>query len=214
VHGDGQGAEEFSTGRPLVSGGLHHEPMTEIEQLLRRVAEQAGTTRPWGRPTLPEPVEETALARAEAALGFPVPKLLAALYLRIADGGFGPEYGLLPLLDSRPSNEPAAVPQYLADRESGRGDPDRPWPEGVLPISHWGCGMYACVDCRTPEGTVLLYEPNADEAAHAWYVDAPGLAEWLQNWIDGTGWYEESNDGMDLPPWQDFAIRTGAAQAL
>lgn len=187
--------------------------MTENEQLLGRVAEQARSTRPWGWPSLPDAVEETELARAEAALGFSLPPLLAALYLRIGDGGFGPEYGLLPLLDSPPAAEPAAVPQYLANRESGRKDPDWPWPEGVLPISHWGCGMYACVDCRTPQGTVLLYEPNADDADHAWYVDAPGLAEWLQVWLDGTGWYEEANDGADLPPWPDFPVCRGAARS-
>ncbi|MGW7043178.1 SMI1/KNR4 family protein [Streptomyces avermitilis] len=186
--------------------------MTETEQLLEKVAEEARNTRPWGWPVLPEPVDTAALARAEAALGFPLPPLLAALYLRIGDGGFGPEYGLLPLLDSPPSGEPAVVPQYLANRESGRKDPDWPWPEGILPISHWGCGMYACVDCRTPQGTVLLFEPNADDAHHAWYVDAPGLAQWLRTWLDGTGWYDESNDDMDLAPWADFPIRTDAAR--
>ncbi|MGV9561915.1 SMI1/KNR4 family protein [Streptomyces sp. NPDC003480] len=187
--------------------------MTEIEQLLDRVADQARNTRPWGWPSLPEPVEKAALTRAEEALGFSLPQLLAELYLRIGDGGFGPGYGLLPLLDSPPSSEPAAVPQYLANRESGRKDPEWPWPEGILPISHWGCGMYACVDCRTPHGTVLLYEPNADEADHAWYVDAPALTEWLQVWLDGTGWYEESHDGPDPTPWPDFRIRAGVTRA-
>jgi hypothetical protein len=43
--------------------------MTEIEQLPTRVA-------------------------SEARLGFRLPPLLAALDLRIGDGGFGPEYGL------------------------------------------------------------------------------------------------------------------------
>ncbi|MGW0823376.1 SMI1/KNR4 family protein [Streptomyces sp. NPDC002845] len=182
--------------------------MTEIEQLLDRVEAEARTTRPWGWPSLPAPVAADTLARAESALGFALPRLLAALYLRIGDGGFGPEYGLLPLLDSPPADEPAAVPQYLANRESGRKDPDWPWPEGVLPISHWGCAMYACVDCHSPEGTVLLFEPNADDADHAWYVDAPSLAEWLRAWIDGTGWYAEPNDGTDLAPWAEFRIRT------
>ncbi|GGN83952.1 SMI1/KNR4 family protein [Streptomyces albiflavescens] len=186
--------------------------MTEIEQLLARVASGAHNTRPWGWPSLPEPVDAAALSRAEAALGFALPPLLAALYMRIGDGGFGPEYGLLPLLDGPPSGEPAVVPQYLANRESGRKDPDWPWPEGVLPISHWGCGMYACVDCHSPEGPVLLFEPNADEADHAWYVDAPDLATWLEAWLDGTGWYEESNDGSDMAPWPGFRIRTAAAQ--
>ncbi|MFG3064787.1 SMI1/KNR4 family protein [Streptomyces sp. NPDC048231] len=187
--------------------------MTEYEQLLGRVAQQARDIRPWGWASLPDPVEEAALTRAEAALGFSLHPLLAALYLRIGDGGFGPSYGLLPLLDGPPSGEPAAVPQYLANRASGRKDPDWPWPEGVLPISHWGCGMYACVDCSTPQGTVLLYEPNADDAAQVWYVDAPGLVDWLHTWLEGTGWYEESNDGTDLAPWPDFPIRTGTARA-
>jgi hypothetical protein len=187
--------------------------MTEIEQLLDRVAEEARNTRPWGWPSLPEPLDAAGIHRAEATLGFPLPALLADLYLRIGDGGFGPEYGLLPLLDSPPSSEPAAVPQYFANRESARKDPEWPWPEGVLPISHWGCGMYACVDCRTREGTVLLYEPNADEAAHAWYVDEPSLADWLRTWLDGTGWYDESNDGADLAPWPDFSRRTSAIPA-
>ena len=187
--------------------------MTEIEQLLASVSAEARNSRPWGWPSLPEPVDAATLARAESTLGFTVPPLLAALYLRIGDGGFGPEYGLLPLLDSPPSGEPAVVAQYLAHRESGRKDPEWPWPEGVLPISHWGCGMYACVDCRTPDATVLLFEPNADEADHAWYVDAPTLTSWLHTWLDGTGWYDESNDGADLQPWADFRIRTGATRA-
>ncbi|MGW2332577.1 SMI1/KNR4 family protein [Streptomyces sp. NPDC001685] len=187
--------------------------MTENEQLLTRVAAEARNARPWGWPSLPEPVNAATVARAEAALGFSLPPLLADLYLRIGDGGFGPEYGLLPLLDNPPAGEPAAVPQYLANREAARRNPDWPWPEGVLPISHWGCAMYACVDCRSPEAPVLLFEPNADAAAHAWYVDAPSLADWLRAWLDGTGWYEETNDDMDLTPWADFPLRTGSAHS-
>lgn len=104
--------------------------MTEIEQLLDRVAAKARDTRPWGWASLPAPVDGATPARAEAALGFPLPSLLAELYLRIGDGGFGPAYGLLPLFDSPPSGEPAAVTQYLANRESGAKDPDWPWEIG------------------------------------------------------------------------------------
>jgi hypothetical protein len=185
--------------------------MTEIEQLLTRAAFAAGNTRPWGWPSLPAPVDAATLDRAETALGFPLPPLLAELYLRIGDGGFGPSYGLLPLLDGAPAGEPPVVAQYLANLEEARKDPEWPWPEGVLPISHWGCGMYACVDCRTPEGTVLLFEPNTDAADDAWYTDAPSLAEWLLTWLEGTGWYEESSDDTNLEPWLDFRIRTAKA---
>ncbi|MGC9501451.1 SMI1/KNR4 family protein [Streptomyces sp. WG7] len=182
--------------------------MTENEQLLARVAAKARSTRPWGWASLPEPLDGAGLSRAEAALGFALPPLLAELYLRIGDGGFGPEYGLLPLLDSPPSGEPAAVPQYLANREDALKDPDWPWPEGVLPISHWGCAMYACVDCRSPQTTVLLFEPNSGDADHAWFVDAPSLTDWLRAWVDGTGWYEEASEGTELAPWTGFPLRT------
>ncbi|MGW1623697.1 SMI1/KNR4 family protein [Streptomyces sp. NPDC002172] len=188
--------------------------MTEIEQLLTRVTVQARNSRPWGWPSLPAPVDAATLDRAGQTLGFPLPPLLAALYERVGDGGFGPSYGLLPLLDSAPSGEPAAVAQYLANREYGRKNPDWPWPEGVLPISHWGCGMYACVDCRAPQATVLLYEPNADDADGAWFVDAPSLTDWLHIWLEGTGWYEETDTGTDLAPWADFRTRTAPEQAL
>lgn len=73
--------------------------------------------------------------------------------------------------------------------------------------------MYACVDCRGPEPTVLLFEPNADDADHAWYVDAPSLAHWLCAWVDGTGWYEEMNEELEMAPWTDFRIRTAATPA-
>ncbi|NEC86043.1 SMI1/KNR4 family protein [Streptomyces sp. SID12501] len=185
--------------------------MTEIEQLLTRVAFAARNTRPWGWPSLPAPVDAATLDRAETALGFPLPPLLAELYLRIGDGGFGPSYGLLPLLDSSSAGEPPVVAQYLANRAEARKDPGWFWPEGILPISHWGCGMYACVDCRAPEGAVLLFEPNADDADHAWYTDAPGLAEWLATWLDGSGWYEESSEAKDLELWPEFRTHTATA---
>ncbi|MBW8738278.1 MAG: SMI1/KNR4 family protein [Streptomyces turgidiscabies] len=179
--------------------------MTEIEQLLTRVAAQARNIRPWGWPSLSAPVDVATLDRAETALGFSLPPLLAALYLRIGDGGFGPSYGLLPLLDSPPAGEPPVVAQYLANREEARKDPEWLWPEGILPISHW--------DCRTPQGAVLLFEPNAEDADQAWYTDTPGLAEWLHTWLDGTGWYEETNDDAALKPWPELRIRTASAQA-
>ncbi|GGR98165.1 SMI1/KNR4 family protein [Streptomyces humidus] len=182
--------------------------MTENAQLLERVAAKAAAVRPWGRPSLPEPVDEAVLVQAEAALGFPLPALLADLYLRIGDGGFGPEYGLLPLSDHSQAGEPTAVSQYLANRESGRQDPDWAWPEGVLPIAHRGCAMYACVDCRSPQASVLLFEPNPGDPDHAWFVDAPSLAEWLSAWLDGTGWYDVMDEGLTLTPWTQFRIRT------
>lgn len=44
-------------------------------------------------------------------------------------------------------------------------------------------------------------------------MDAPDLEAWLDTWLEGSGWYEESSDDADLAPWPDFRIRTAATQA-
>jgi hypothetical protein len=74
----------------------------------------------------------------------------------------------------------------------------------VLPILHWGCAMYACVDCRSEAGTVLLFEPNVDDPDRAWYVDSASLAEWFGRHLDGTGWWVMTATGeepFNLVPW-------------
>ena len=119
--------------------------------------------------------------------------LLSGLYTTVADGGFGPDYKLLGLLDRSTSDlGRTAVDEYVAFRQADPEDPGWFWPEGVLPVLHWGCGMYACVECRCEDGTVLMFEPNGiEDWTQAWYVDAPGVAVWLERWLDGSGWYEE-----------------------
>jgi hypothetical protein len=54
---------------------------------------------------LPNPALSLAqLDRAASALGFPIPRLLQRLYTEVADGGFGPEYGLYGLLHPHQTN--------------------------------------------------------------------------------------------------------------
>ncbi|GAA4905540.1 SMI1/KNR4 family protein [Streptomyces coeruleoprunus] len=175
--------------------------MTENEELLRRVAAAAPGVHPWTGKPRPRPATADDVAAAEATLGFPLPPLLTALYTRVADGRFGPDYGLLPLGQ--------AVSCYDAYRSSGRGeDAEWPWPEGVVPIADLGCAMLACVDCRSDTAAMLLFDPNPGEVEYAWYVLAPGLAAWLTDWLEGTGWFDEE-EGFegDRPHWPGFRAR-------
>jgi hypothetical protein len=72
--------------------------------------------------------------------------------------------------------------------------------------------MYACVDTRSPDLTVLLFDPNPGDPDVAWYVDAPGLEQWLRTWLDGGGWYDdEEGEPADMPAWADYRARVGAA---
>jgi hypothetical protein len=160
-------------------------------------------------PDLPAPASAATIRRAEAAAGLRLHPLLAAAYREIADGGFGPDYQLMPLLSGGRSKAETVIGGYRARRVKQAGS-NWAWPEGVLPILHWGCAMYACVDCRSQAGTVLLFEPNIDDPDRAWYVDTASLAEWFAHHLDGTGWWVRAaagEDPWDLMPWPQARSR-------
>ena len=146
---------------------------------------------------LPSRLGDGAIRRAERALGFTLHPLLAAVYREVANGGFGPDYQLLSLIDGPAGQD--ATNTYLRKRAEGEGT-DWAWPRKVLPILDWGDGMYACVDCHSEQGTVLLFEPNPGDPNLAWYVDTPTLADWLENCVlrDTVWWTEED---AELVPW-------------
>ncbi|GAT67792.1 glucan biosynthesis protein [Planomonospora sphaerica] len=176
--------------------------MTDIDDLLRRVSAKASATVEH----LPPPATAEEVTQAERILGFRLPDVLVRLYREVADGGFGPDYRLLPLLGEGRT----AVRDYQEERNGSESGGDAHWPEDVLPILDWGCGMYAAVDCRSPEGTVLLFEPNgvSGDWHHAWHVDAESLADWLEAWTSGTGWYEEDADeDGEMRPWESARQR-------
>src|SRR5262245_61830807 len=77
------------------------------------------------------------IASAESELGLRLPPLLRRIYLEVADGGFGPGYGLLPLRRGRPEHgqERSVVETYAMFTE-GRG-----WPPVLVPICDWGCAI-------------------------------------------------------------------------
>jgi hypothetical protein len=153
---------------------------------------------------LPPVVDQHAIETAQQRLGFKLPPLLAAAYRTVGNGGFGPDYQLLALDgDTSIATAETAVGSYLSRRAENL-DADWAWPEGVLPILDWGCAMYACVDCGSDEGVVLLFEPNPGKPELAWYLDSPTLAAWFRHYVDDTGWWLKAEAGGEpdgLPLW-------------
>jgi hypothetical protein len=183
--------------------------MVDYGPLLARIAARSRDDEPMMplAEGLPAPLPANKIDLAEQRLGFRLHPLLAVIYGEFANGGFGPDHQLLSLIDGPTSEQ--AVDRYL-DARQGYAGTEWAWPEGVLPILHWGCGMYACVDCRSDQGTVLLFEPNPGDPDEAWYIDSVSLQGWFEHYINDTGWWnraEEGDEPGDMPPWTDARAR-------
>jgi hypothetical protein len=117
------------------------------------------------------PVKEIAIRSAQESLGFPLPLLLQEVYMHVGNGGFGPGYGIIGLEKGQGTDEGhSMVERYHLDRE---GDPECPhwiWPEKLIMICNWGCAMYSCIDCSSPEAPVVRFDLNGldSERGEGW----------------------------------------------
>jgi hypothetical protein len=153
-------------------------------------AMEAPVEAPLPRPATPEQV-----AAAEAALGVPLPGLLRRLYLEVANGGFGPGYGIVGL---PPDGWQDDRRDLVRLQQVQRGDPDDAdparwrWPPTLLALCSLGDVVYACVDASRPGAPVLEYDPSdLDWDDDGWPLDEasalvevrPSLASWLEDWL-------------------------------
>ena len=117
------------------------------------------------------------LAETEARLGFTLPPLLARVYTEVADGEFGPGYGLLSLENLEP-DEQSLSEVYLEFRAGG-------WPEGLLPLWDWGCAMWSCLDGRSDEGPIITSNQGEFTVTHF------TLHDWLHAWTTDVDLWQE-----------------------
>ena len=114
------------------------------------------------------PASPAALFEAEAALGYPIPRLLRRLLIEVANGGFGPGYGILGVPDT--------VDAHRAFH-AGRPSP-------LLPICDWGCGIASLVDCSSWDGAMWACDPNPGVEDDI-FREPLTLPQWLGRWVDG-----------------------------
>jgi hypothetical protein len=150
------------------------------------------------------PLTPATLAMVEAAerdFGHPFPPLLRRLYLEIGNGGFGPGYGLfrLPLTDND------WEPEWWADTSPP-----------LLPLCHWGCGIYSFVDCADGEATMWGWDPNPvpeDDIDKALFRERMTLPEWLSHWLKGRLWQPTVVQDPDTGEWRGATDEEMAAWA-
>ena len=172
---------------------LPDETLRELAARARRLETDMGWDGFERRPQLQPPVTTPALKEAEARLGFALPAVMRQLYTSVANGGFGPGYGLIGLIGGARSDlDRDAVEEYLAFRQPDPDDAGYEWPERLLPIAHWGCAIYSCVDCGRDDAPVVRFDPNPvdDDWSIAFAPEGQTLCSWLEDWLRGEELFE------------------------
>jgi hypothetical protein len=121
---------------------------------------------------------------------------LRRLSLEVANGGFGPGYGVLGLDGGFADDLRRTAVDILTERDDGV------WPgmpSGLLPVCGWGCAIYSFAHCTS--GQMVGWDPNPVEPDD----DVPFFGQeytiegWLSAWLEGTL----------LQPWLVTDPRTG-----
>lgn len=166
--------------------------VTPFEALVSRLSGRGPNPHGFAWP----PATEEQVRTTEDRLGFPLPHLLRALYTELANGGFGPAYGIIGAVGGAPhlgdwyqdiaegylqcesyvDLETIAAARHQRQRFELT---DYAWPRYMLPLCYWGCNTMHSLYVPTGEIFVVV-----DGSSFANWV--PSLEEWLEQWLAGT----------------------------
>lgn len=150
------------------------------------------------------PATEEQLRATEEALGFPLLPSLRALYAQVANGGFGPGYGIIGAIGGFPHWSNGRCKDIADGYNKGRdsiqhidfaayekelataGEVELPlgiYPDRFLFICYWGCGIGTDIDCNTGR----IFQGQAAERSGYQVLEyrAASLEEWLERWLNG-----------------------------
>ena len=128
---------------------------------------------------LPGPADPGRIADFERDVGLRLPTAMRRVFAEVADGGFGPGEGILPLS--------SVMAVYRELRSPGAMPRGRSWPGGLLPLVAMEPG-WDCVEAAS--GRVIAWDPEdlterVSEAAFASSFRAifPSVEAWLTGWV-------------------------------
>jgi hypothetical protein len=134
-----------------------------------------------------KPGNPAEIANDETRLGYTLPSLMKRIYIEIGNGGFGPGYGLIGLTNGIPDDTGKTGPAIY--EQFRKGSPDEPnwkWPDGLLPICHWGCAILSCVDSNF---RMRIFDPNVyggNDWADAFFEESADFETWIKAWASGV----------------------------
>jgi hypothetical protein len=166
-----------------------------IQRLQDRNADREHATTNGTHPPKPlPPVSTTALQSAERAIGFKLPGLVGALYLKVGNGGFGPEYGIVGIKGGAKLDGCTLESCYQNMLKLKKENSVWRWPEHLLPLANCGCGMWSCVDCDYQRLPMIIWDPNnLDEElegsdaqlnwGNSFWDQGRSAKRWLDEWL-------------------------------
>lgn len=184
-------ADLFSIGRStardlrlLLDHGASGESSAKADDIERRLK------TPAQRP-LPERATPATIAAAEASLGFSLPALLRRVYLDVANGGFGPGFGIVGVRGGWTTDRGNTIEDlYEEMSDSTTEDPRWVWPVALVPFVDRG-GSFVCVDATTPEGRIAEWDPDELDGrgrdggwTRSFREVATSLEAWLDAWLE------------------------------
>jgi hypothetical protein len=166
--------------------------MNDYDKLIDRIRHQMFIDQnnpdkpPYQREPLSAVATEAALLATEQSIGFALPPLLRRLYQEIANGGFGPGYGLIGVAGGATDDIGQNIADIFADKHSPNFQKWFPnWPAQAIGICHWGCAMYSVVDCSTPAYQMFHFEPNNLGITDYLIPHHRTFDEYITAWADG-----------------------------
>lgn len=133
-----------------------------------------------------------AVSSDEMRLGFALPSLLKRIYAEVGNGGFGPGYGLIGLTNGAPDDTGRTNPAIY---EEFRSSDELNWPNGLLPICHWGCAIVSCIDCTDPNFRMRIFDPNVRDKggwSDCFFEETAAFSTWIRDWASGVSLWDRT----------------------
>jgi hypothetical protein len=168
--------------------------MTEklLSLIQRRAADPASRTdsADVASTTVYPPATPDQIVVAKRRIGFDLPNFLAQVYEKVGNGGFGPGYGLIGLPDGFADDGHSILDLYEMFAQADPEDATWHWPAGLVPVCHWGCNIYSCVDFSTDAAPVITFDANArgpgETMLQALAQTHARLVDWFRDWVSGV----------------------------
>ncbi|MDB5045742.1 MAG: hypothetical protein JWQ08_1792 [Deinococcus sp.] len=169
-----------------------------LAALRERVAYQATDEVEDARVGAPLTAADVQAAALELQLSLPA--LLERVVTELGNGGWGPGYGLYPLLVPEDQRLNLSVAELDTSSVQWMSEccPDG-WPRHLLFLAYWGCNVSSILDLK--DGRVGIFDfsllddtEDLTAAPESILWQAESLHEWLTRWVDGESLFYEVDD--------------------